>query len=133
MLIGELAAQTGVDPETIRYYEQIGMLPPPNRTAANYRIYAATHFDRLRFIRGARALGFGLDEIRELIALGTDRRKSCATVDGIARRHLDEVRARIRQLRGLQKELERLISGCRGGTIPECRILEAIPGIDRKA
>jgi Cu(I)-responsive transcriptional regulator len=130
VLIGELAKQTGVNPETIRYYEQIGMLPAPSRTAARYRVYTPTHVDRLRFIRGARALGFGLDDIRELISLSSERHRSCAAVDAIATRQLVEVRDRVRQLRGLEAELERIIEGCQGGTIPDCRILEAIPGAD---
>lgn len=130
MLIGELTKQTGVNPETIRYYEQIKMLPAPSRTAARYRVYTTAHVDRLRFIRGARALGFGLDAIRELISLSSERRRSCAAVDAIATRQLGEVRDRMRQLRGLETELERIIEGCQGGTIPKCRILEAIPSAD---
>jgi Cu(I)-responsive transcriptional regulator len=133
MLIGELAKQTGVIPETIRYYEQIGMLPAPRRTAARYRIYTDVHLDRLRFIRGARALGFHLDDIRELISLSSQRRRSCAAVDAVARRQLAEVRDRLRQLQSLEKELERVIRGCRGGEIPTCRILEAMPSVAKGA
>lgn len=127
MLIGELAKQTGVNPETIRYYEQIGMLPAPRRTAAKYRIYTATHVDRLRFIRGARALGFGLEDIRELISLSSERRRSCAAVDRIARQQLEQTRARIRDLESLAAELERIVKSCAGGRIPACRILDALP------
>ena len=129
MLIGELAKQSGVNAETIRYYEKIGLLPAPRRTAARYRIYADTHLDRLRFIRGARALGFGLDDIRELISLSSDRRRSCTAVDTIAKRQLGEVRQRLQQLRSLEAELERIITECQGGTMPECRILQAMPAV----
>lgn len=132
MLIGELAKRTRVKPETVRYYEHIGVLPAPHRTPAKYRVYTTMHVDRLRFIRGARALGFGLDDIRELISLSSEKRRSCAAVDSIAKRQLLEVRERLRQLRGLEAELERIIEGCQGGTIPECRILEAIPTADQR-
>lgn len=127
MLIGELAKQTGVNPETIRYYEQIGMLPAPRRTAARYRLYGDVHVERLRFIRGARALGFGLDDIRELISLSSQRRRSCKAVDAIARQQLEQTRARIRDLESLAAELERIVESCAGGTVPECRILGALP------
>lgn len=129
MLIGELAKQSGVNAETIRYYEKIGLLPAPRRTAARYRSYTDTHLDRLRFIRGARALGFGLDAIRELISLSSDRRRSCAAVDVIAKRQLGEVRQRLQQLRGLEAELKRIITECQGGTMPDCRILQAMPAV----
>ncbi|MDX1506641.1 MAG: helix-turn-helix domain-containing protein [Woeseiaceae bacterium] len=133
MLIGELAKQSGVNAETIRYYEKIGLLPAPMRTAARYRIYTDAHLDRLRFIRGARALGFGIDAIRELVSLSSDRRQSCAAVDAIAKRQLGEVRQRLQQLRSLEAELKRIIEECQGGTMPECRILQAMPAaVDRE-
>ncbi len=127
MMIGELATQTGVNAETIRYYERIGILPAPQRTAAKYRIYTNTHVERLRFIRGARALGFGLDDIRELISLSTQRRRSCASVDAIARQQLEQIKTRIRDLDSLAAELARIVDSCSGGRMPTCRILEALP------
>lgn len=129
MLIGELAKQSGGNAETIRYYEKIGLLPAPRRTAARYRIYTAAHLDRLNFIRGARGLGFGIDDIRELVSLSSDRRRSCAAVDAIAKRQLGEVRQRLQQLRSLEAELKRIIEGCQGGAMPECRILQAMPAV----
>lgn len=124
MYIGEVARRTGCTVEIIRYYEKRGLVPAPGRASSGYRLYSDDHVGRLRFIRGARALGFSLSEIEELISLSTQTEKSCEVVDEIARRHLRDIRERIAALQGLEHELARVADGCDGGRIPECRILE---------
>ena len=124
--IGDLARTTGTKVETIRYYERIGLLPPPARTDGNYRAYAGHHLDRLRFIRRGRDLGFSLEEVRALLRLADDRDRSCAEVDRIARAHLTEVERKLTDLIALGAELRRLIEQCRDGTVASCRIIEAM-------
>lgn len=129
MLIGELSELTGCKPETIRYYERVGVLAEPQRTGSGYRRYGPDHIERLNFVRGARQLGFSLGEVRELISLSVRQDRSCEAVDAIARRHLEQVRLRISKLRGLARELERMIDSCDGERIPDCRILQAMPEV----
>jgi Cu(I)-responsive transcriptional regulator len=124
--IGELARATGTKLETIRYYERIGLLPPPARTSGNYRAYAERHLARLSFIRRGRDLGFSLDDIRELLRLSDDRGQPCVKVDRIARVHLTEVERKLADLAALGAELRQLIDQCQHGTIAECRIIEAL-------
>ena len=129
MNIGELARAAGIKPVTVRYYEQIGLLPPPPRTEGNYRNYSVEHVRRLIFTRRARDLGFSIDQIRALLDLAEDRQRSCAAVDTIAREHLAEVVRKLTDLAALRRELEALIGQCQHGTIADCRILEAFaPG-----
>lgn len=128
MNIGELGRATDTKSETIRYYERIGLLPAPPRTAGNYRDYPAGHVSRLVFIRRARELGFSIEQIRALLGLADRKDQSCAAVDAIARAHLAEVEQKIASLHALQRELDALIGQCRHGTIAECRILEALGG-----
>ena len=124
--IGALARRTGTKIETIRYYERIGLLPPPARTEGNYRRYGRPHLERLSFIRRGRDLGFSLDEVRELLRLSDDRSQSCTEVDRIARLHLTEVERKLADLAALRTELKQLIEQCGHGTIAECRILDAL-------
>lgn len=124
--IGDVADLTGTKVETIRYYERIGLLPPPARTAGNYRSYKPSHVGRLGFIRRARQLGFSLDEVRELLDLADQRDRSCESVDHIAREHLTDVDKKIADLKKLRRELNTIIAQCRLGTIDQCRILEAL-------
>ena len=128
--IGDLARATGTKVVTIRYYEKIGLLPAPDRSAGNYRTYDAVALERLRFIRRCRDLGFSLDQIRELLELSSDVARPCAEVDEITAVHLKEVERKITDLRVLAQELQRISATCNGGgTISNCRILEAIaPG-----
>lgn len=129
MTIGELARTAQTKTETIRYYERIGLLPAPARTAGNYRAYAPIHAARLAFIRRARDLGFSIEQVRALLALADQSGQSCVAVDRIARAHLDEVTRKLAQLAALRRELEAMIGQCRRGTIAECRIIEAlVPG-----
>lgn len=124
--IGELAKATDTKVETIRYYERVGVLPKPSRTAGNYRSYQPAEVARLGFIRRARGLGFSIDQVRELLALADQKDQSCAQVDVIAREHLAEVDAKIDSLKSLRRELDFIIHQCRSGTISECRIIEAL-------
>jgi Cu(I)-responsive transcriptional regulator len=124
--IGELGRATGAKVETIRYYERIGLLPPPARTGGNYRAYAQPHLDRLTFIRRGRDLGFSLDDVRELLRLSDDRRRPCGEIDRIARRRLAEVERKLADLTMLRSELRQLIDQCQRGTVAECRVMEAL-------
>lgn len=124
--IGRLGARTGTGVETIRYYERIGLLPEPPRTAGNYRAYGEEHVRRLAFVRRARALGFHLETIRALLDVADRPEQPCASVDALARAQIAEVEARIGDLTRLRDELARLVGQCRGGTVGECRIVEAL-------
>lgn len=126
MTIGPLARRTGCKVQTIRYYEEIGLMPPAPRTAGNHRVYSSRHVERLSFVRHGRELGFSLDRIRELLALGDDPGRSCEEVDHIARTHLDDVERKIARLRSLRAELKRMISACGGGRVGDCRIIEVL-------
>jgi Cu(I)-responsive transcriptional regulator len=130
LTIGDLAKATGTKVVTIRYYERIGLLPPPERTGGNYRAYEPGHLDRLRFIRRCRDLGFTLDQVRELLRLSSQEGKSCGEVDRIAAAHLAATEEKIADLSRLAEQLRRIISRCAGGgVIADCRIIEALsPG-----
>lgn len=124
--IGQLARETGTKVQTIRYYEQIGLLPDPGRSTGGQRRYAAHHLDRLAFIRHARQLGFPLASIRELLELADHPRHPCAEADRIARRQLKQVERRIQRLEALRGELNRMIADCSGETVAKCRVLEVL-------
>ena len=130
MNIGALARAADAKAETIRYYEHIGLLPLPPRTAGNYRHYSAAHLSRLAFVRRARNLGFSIEQVRALLDLADHKEHSCEAVDAIARDHLAEIRRKLADLAALRRELESLIGQCRHGTIAECRILEALAPAD---
>ncbi len=126
MNIGELARAADTKAETIRYYERIGLLPSPPRTAGNYRDYSAAHVSRLTFTRRARDLGFSIEQIRALLSLADDKGQPCEAVDAIAREHLAEVKRKLADLAALRRELDSLIGQCRYGTIADCRIVDAL-------
>lgn len=126
LTIGKLASATGTKVETIRYYEQIGLLPAPARSAGNYRTYEGEHLRRLSFIRRARDLGFSIDQVRELMALADRREQSCMAVDVIANQHRDAITRKIADLTALASELDALIDSCSRNTVAECRIIEAL-------
>jgi DNA-binding transcriptional MerR regulator len=112
---------------TVRYYEQIGLLPVPSRTAGNYRTYSNEHMRRLRFIRRCRDLGFTLDQIRDLLRLSSQRDEECAEVDRITAQHLIDIEQKLSDLKGLARELRRLNNCCQGnGIVADCRIIEAL-------
>lgn len=126
LTIGDLGKATGTKVETIRYYESIGLLPKPARTAGNYRAYGPVELGRLSFIRRARDLGFRLDQVRAMLSLSDDKACDCAGIDRIAREHLEEVERKIADLTALRQELSTVIRSCAGGTIADCRIIEAL-------
>ncbi len=124
--IGELSGATGVKVPTIRYYEEIGLLPLPLRTSGNQRRYNSGHMQRLSFIRHARELGFSVDSIRRLLQLSDEPDAPCAEVDQLACDRLAEVEHRIQKLNALKKELKRMIAECAGGSVSQCRIIEVL-------
>lgn len=126
MKIGELAAATGCHFETIRYYEKVGLLPKPQRTASGYRAYRPGDIARVRFITRGRALGFSLDEIQSLFRLSESPGLTCVDVDALARRHLVEVREKLAQLQRMEAELVATIERCRGGQRATCAVLESL-------
>lgn len=126
LTIGEMGKATNTKIETIRYYERIGLLPKPGRTASNYRNYGQAELGRLSFIRRSRDLGFSLDQVRALLGLSDDRSCDCAGIDRIANQHLLEVDRKIADLRALRRELKAVIDSCDGGTVAQCRIIEAL-------
>jgi DNA-binding transcriptional MerR regulator len=129
--IGEAAQRSNVKVPTIRYYEQIGLLPRPPRTEGNRRLYSEEDLSRLSFIRHARELGFEIDAIRTLLTLQDDPGQPCATADAIAQARLAEVVQRIRSLTALKAELEYMIEGCGHGKVCECRVIEVLADHDQ--
>ena len=105
LLIGELARRAGVTAPTIRYYEDIGLLPSAPRSSAGYRRYATSALEEVQFIRKAQALGFSLDEVREILALSRSGQAPCSHVLSLAHQHLAAVEERIRRLRKFRKQL----------------------------
>jgi Cu(I)-responsive transcriptional regulator len=126
MNIGAAARASGVKVPTIRYYEEIGLLPAPPRTASQRRLYDANALARLAFIRHARELGFEIEAIRTLIELQSNPHQSCAAVDAIAKARLAEVERRLASLEALKDELARMITSCRRGQVADCRIIEVL-------
>ena len=124
--IGDLSRVTGTKVETIRYYERIGLMPQPERTTGNYRAYDKGQLDRLSFIRRCRDLGFSLDQVRALLSLSDDQERDCAGIDSIAQEHLLEVDRKLADLTALRRELKAVIDSCDGGTVGQCRIVEAL-------
>ena len=124
--IGALAKRSGVRAETIRYYETEGLLPKPERTAGGYRLYDASDVERLSFIRQARDLGFTLDTVRRLLGLADRKVNTCDEVRELAGSHLAEVRAKLADLRRMERVLSSLVRSCDGSTVPECLLLEAL-------
>ena len=124
--IGALAKRTGTKVQTIRYYEQIGLMPKPGRTEGGQRRYGEPEVDRLAFVRHARQLGFSLEAIRELLDLSDHPGKSCAEADAIARRQLKQVEQRLARLEALRTELKRMVHECTGGRTADCRVLEVL-------
>jgi MerR family mercuric resistance operon transcriptional regulator len=122
----ELARRTGCNLETIRYYEQIGVMPDPPRTASGYRVYGGGHVSRLRFILRARELGVAIKDIRGLLDLVDGGNQTCCEVKERTERHLADVRAKIADLRRIEKVLAATAAECSGEDVPECPILEAL-------
>lgn len=126
MNIGQAAQSSGVTAKMIRYYESIGLMPPSPRSEAGYRRYGEQDLHLLRFIRQARRLGFGIDQIRQLLALWQDRGRSSAQVKALAQSHVDELNQRIGELVAMRDTLSHLAMHCHGDDRPDCPILEGL-------
>ena len=126
MQIGDLSRASGVNIETIRYYERIGVLPKPGRQLNGRRTYAEGDARRLGFIRHARDLGFDLADVRTLLALQEQPEASCEDATRIAQVQLETVESRIAKLLSLRGELARMVSECKTGVVAECRVIEAL-------
>ena len=124
--IGALANRTGVKIPTIRYYEQIGLLAEPDRSEGGQRRYDSSALERLSFIRHARDLGLPVDAIRDLVRLAGEPGRPCEAADRIAQDHLLAVREKIKRLKKLEKELERIATQCDGHDIGECYVIQAL-------
>lgn len=126
MGIGELARRTGVNVETIRYYERAGIVPAPPRTEGGHRAYDTGFVRRLTFVARARRLGFSLQEIRSLLRLVDANSLTCADVRELTLSHADEIRRKIADLRQLESTLSALADQCHGQRVPECPVLEQL-------
>jgi DNA-binding transcriptional MerR regulator len=124
--IGQASRSCGVKVPTIRYYEQIGLLPAPPRTEGNRRAFDPSDLRRLAFIRHARELGFEIDAIRTLLTLQDNPHQPCGTADDIARARLAEVERRIDSLNALKAELGVMIESCSHGKVADCRVIEVL-------
>ena len=126
ILRAQLARKTGCNLETIRYYEKVGLLPPPPRSANGYRVYSPDLTQRLRFILRARDIGFSMEETRSLLALTDTGTQTCAEVKHKTEVQLEDVRAKIADLRRMERILANAAAKCSGGEVPECPVLEAL-------
>src|SRR5689334_691309 len=126
LTIGALASHTGVHLETIRYYERIGLVPQPARTPAGHRRYGAEAVRRLTFVRRCRDLGFPLESIAAMLGLVDRQAVTCSEVQAIVQRHRAEIRAKLDDLRRLDRALSGMLSTCPGDARPDCPILSAL-------
>lgn len=124
MRIGQIAKHSGVPAKTIRYYESVGLLPRPDRTASGYRDYDEPALQRLRFVQRARSLGFSVRECADLLALYEDKHRASAEVKAMAREHVARVEAKIAELRAMRRTLGELVDKCHGDDRPNCPILD---------
>ncbi len=130
MNIGEAARASGVSAKTIRYYEEIGLIDAANRDANGYRDYSRADAELLRFIRHARAVGFGIKECRMLVALYRDPNRHSRDVKALAQAKIAEIDRRIAEFQHMRGELAALAAACPGDDDPECAILEELAGAD---
>jgi MerR family transcriptional regulator, mercuric resistance operon regulatory protein len=126
MMIGTLSERAGVNIETIRYYERVGLLPAPPRSAGRHRLYDEPHRKRLVFIRRARELGFSLEEIRALLGLGGKHDLTCGDVRALTQHHIEAIRDKVRDLKRLERTLSALAAQCKANSVPDCPILESL-------
>jgi len=126
--IGMAASLSGVSAKMVRHYESLGLLSRVSRTDSGYRQYGEADVHSLRFIKRARALGFSMAEIAELVGLWSNRRRASASVKRIAQKHADELGERIAAMQAMQRTLETLIHCCHGDERPDCPILDDLAG-----
>jgi DNA-binding transcriptional MerR regulator len=128
LTIGALAERTGCNPPTIRYYEEIGLLPRPGRRASGHRTYGDEDLRRLTFIRRCRDFGFPVERVRALVALTEASDRDCAEARDVAQEHLDAVREKLAELQALERALASFVDSCNsvcaGGPAAQCTILE---------
>lgn len=124
--IGGLSELTGVNIETIRYYEKIGLLPPPRRSEGRHRLYDRDLRQRLQFVRRSRELGFSIEEIKALLRLVDQGGLGCREAKGITERHLADIRGKITDLKRLERVLGRLATACEANELPLCPLLETL-------
>ena len=128
MDIGRASKASGVSVKMIRHYEAIGLVPKVARTFANYRVYRESDVHTLRFIRRARALGFSMDDIQELLGLWQNKSRSSASVKKIAGKHVEELNRKIDELKAMVDTLQYLTKHCHGDHRPDCPILDDLSG-----
>jgi len=128
MNIGEVAKASGVSAKMIRYYEEVGLLPPSQRTSAGYRRYSEADLHRLNFVRRARDLGFSVKEIGELLSLWSDHTRQSADVKRLAQTHIEALQQKIRELDAMVATLQTLVGCCAGDERPDCPILDGLEG-----
>jgi MerR family copper efflux transcriptional regulator len=126
MNIGEAAKASGVSAKMIRYYESIGLIPAPARTAAGYRVYSDSDIHTLRFVRRARDLGFSVERISRLLALWQDRSRASADVKRLALAHVEELERKARDLQEMAETLKHLANTCHGDSRPDCPIIASL-------
>jgi DNA-binding transcriptional MerR regulator len=134
LLIGALAERTGCNVPTIRYYEEIGLLPRAARKASGHRVYSDSDMRRLLFIRRCRDFGFPIGQVRALVALMDEGSKDCMEARDLAQEHLNAVRTKIREMRALEKSLAQFVASCNancaGGPASACVILEDLASVE---
>ena len=126
MRIGQLAEACDCSPESIRYYEKIGLLPSAIRRANGYRSYDTSHRKWLDFILRSKALGFSQKEVRRLTDLAHQRQPACAAVHELLEEHVNDVRKRVRELKRMERALVRLKAQCHDGTLHDCPVVDEL-------
>ncbi|MEQ8246663.1 MAG: helix-turn-helix domain-containing protein [Alphaproteobacteria bacterium] len=126
MTRGQISKRTGCNAETIRYYERIGVIPPPKRSSAGHRRYSDNDADRVAFVLRSRELGFRLDQVRNLLSLADRGNDSCADVRAMTSAHVASIRSKINDLRRMERVLKDLVAKCEEGTVPACPIIESL-------
>lgn len=128
--IGDAAKESGVSAKMIRHYESIGLIAPPPRTDAGYRVYSEQDVRVLQFIHRGRALGFSLDQISSLLALWRDKHRASADVRSLARQHITELERKIGEMESMKRTLERLYASCHGDERSDCPILDDLAAVE---
>ena len=126
MNIGQAAKQAGLNSRTIRFYESIGLIGSPDRASSGYRDYGEKDVHRLRFVAAARALGFSVDEIRQLLALYDDRERSSSDVKQLVLQHVEEIDRKMKELAAMRRTLMHLAERCHGDERPDCPIIDGL-------
>lgn len=132
MNIGQVSKRAGLNSRTIRFYESIGLVGAPERASSGYRDYSEKDVHRLRFVASARALGFSVEEIRQLLALYDDRERSSSDVKHLVLQHVAEIDRKMTELAAMRRTLQTLAEGCHGDARPDCPILDELSS-DRPA